>query len=104
MPQGITPRKNRGAGVLFALALAALSIANAFAAPALTQAFSRKTHGTAGDFDLVLDRLAPLSGNLTVEPRYDTTHKVRRLLTARRNITARRRDITARRMISRAAV
>ena len=32
-----------------------------------------------------------------------STHKVRRLLTARRNITARRRDITARRVISRAA-
>lgn len=36
---------------------------------ALTGMVSRKPHGAAGSFDLALDRVAPIHGSVTVEPR-----------------------------------
>lgn len=46
-----------------------VKIDNASVPLALSSVASRKTHGTAGTFDLPIDMLAPISGTVTVEPR-----------------------------------
>jgi hypothetical protein len=45
-------------------------------APQVTNVYSRKTHGTAGTFDITLDRTLALTGAVTVDPRAQSTHKI----------------------------
>ncbi len=44
--------------------------------PTLISVVSRKSHGSAGSFDLPLNRNAGINGPVTVEPRADATHTV----------------------------
>lgn len=69
------PARRRGPWqqALVVVLLAASTIASTATALSLNGVASRKTHGTAGTFDLPIDPVPAINGNISIEPRFGGT-------------------------------